>query len=202
MTARKKPDLSAVPAFIVESEFLPDALRAELMLHLTDAPLTGEQKAALLRFCNDWAQLPADTTPAAQQSAQLEAIASNARRLLASMKLDDGTRDVLAAHARCDLGHDRDFLSNVWDAVAALERAAEYTREQMTIDRQSKPGQQRAHALVFSLAGHVCSLTGQMPPKDRASWFAAFAACVGEHFGLTVGPRIIKSGIEAATPAR
>lgn len=202
MTSRKKPDLAPVHAFIVEADFLPDELRTELLLHLAGSPLSDDQKTNLLRRCSELAQTPAVTAPAAKQASNLEAIASNARRLLASMNMDGDTRDVLAMHARCDLGHDAEFLSRVWDAVRALKDAAEYAQQQMTVDRQAKPGQQTARNLVHQLAVYVYNLTGQMPPKDPASWFAPFVECLGKHLDLTVGHRIIKSAIDSANPAR
>ncbi|CAJ0742324.1 hypothetical protein [Ralstonia mannitolilytica] len=203
MSSRKKPDLAPVHAFIVEANFLPVELRTEMLLHLTASPLSDDQKASLLRRCNELAQTPTVTTPAAKQAEQIEAIASKAWGLLNGINAMDGdTRDVLAMHARCELGHDADFLSHAWDVVNALKEAADYTRQQMTIDRQSKPGQQAARNLVHQLAVHVHNLTGQMPPKDPASWFAPFAECLGRHLGLTVGHRIIKSVIDSATPAR
>lgn len=201
MTSRK-PDLAPVPAFFVEPDYLPAELRDELLRHLIGSPLVDAEKAALLRAANYWAQIPAVDTPAAQQAAQLEAVASNARRLLGSLKLlTDDARDVLAMHARCDLGHDRDFLSNAWDMVTALEQASDYTQRQMTVTRQAKPAQLRAYNLVFQLAGHVGRLTGKMPPKDPASWFASFVVRVGEHVGLKVGVDILRKGIDAATPS-
>ncbi|MGC5883597.1 hypothetical protein [Ralstonia pseudosolanacearum] len=202
MTSRKKPDLAPNPAFWIDPDYLPDALRAELLLHLAGSPLSDDKKDELLRRCSELAQSPTVTTPAAKQASHLEAIASNARRLLASMNIDGDTRDVLATHARCDLGHDAEFLTRVWDAVHALEVAAEYTQQQMTVDRQTKPGQQTARNLVHQLAVHAYNLTGQMPPKDPASWFTPFAECLGKHLGLTVGHRIIKSVIDSAKPAR
>ncbi len=202
MTSRKKPDLTPNREFWINPDYLPNALRAELLLHLAGSPLSDDQKANLLHRCSELAQSPRVATPAAKQASHLETIASNARRLLASMNIDDDTRDVLATHAHCDLGHDTEFLSRVWDAVHALEVAAEYTQQQMTADRQAKPGQQTARDLVHQLATCVHNLTGQMPPKDPASWFAPFAECLGKHLGLAVGHRIIKSVIDFANPAR
>ena len=63
MTEHKKPNLSPVRGLFLRPDYLPDILRDELVLHLKGSPLSDEQKELLLRYCNDLAQLPADTTP-------------------------------------------------------------------------------------------------------------------------------------------
>jgi hypothetical protein len=89
------------------------------------------------------------------------------------------------------------LLSSVWDWVAALETASNYTAQQFKIGKTSKPEQMRARDLVSMLAERVRELTGAPPPKDPASWFAGFAECLGKHLKLQIGTRIVKSGIEA-----
>ena len=87
-------------------------------------------------------------------------------------------------------------MSSTWDWVTALEQAAGYTAAQYKIDKQSKPEQMRARGYVSMLAQRVRELTGYPPPKDRSSWFADFATCLGRQLDLPIGPRIVASGIE------
>ncbi len=114
------------------------------------------------------------------------------------------------------------FLEQTWEWVNALEATADYVRSRQESSRQDKPKQARARALVANLASFHVQLTGtirpgdktaprfspdwcdkrlpgKVPPKDPAAWFAKFAECLGEHMGLEVGPRIVRSGIEMAT---
>lgn len=114
------------------------------------------------------------------------------------------------------------FLEQTWEWVDALEAAADYVRSRQESSRQDKPKQARARALVANLASFHVRLTGTTlpgdktaarfspewcdtrrlgttPPKDPAAWFARFVECLGEHMGLDVGPRIVRSGIEMAT---
>ena len=114
------------------------------------------------------------------------------------------------------------FLEQTWEWVNALEATAGYVRSRQEASRQDKPKQARARALVANLASFHVQLTGTIrpgdktaprfspdwcdtrlpgtaPPKDSAAWFAQFVKCLGEHMGLEVGPRIVRSGIEMAT---
>lgn len=202
---RKGPNLAPTPGLWINPDFLPGTLRAEMLLHLHKSPLTEDQQAGLIRFCNDLAQLPADDTPMATQADELEKVAANARRLLASLAgLSPGARDALAMHAhdlnlRGDDEQGDSFTANAWEMVHALEVAAGHTLSQLEFDRQAKPAQQRGRGLVIAMAGYLIRTTGKAPPKDRAAWFAAFVECFGQHMGLEIGPRIVAAGIEAAT---
>ncbi len=215
-----KPDFSVGGGGWVDPEFIPAPVRDELLLHLQKSPLTDEQKAALIGYANDMAQMVIDDElmPAQTQRQQIERIASDARRLLqAMMLLRKPAREALNAHAdylawgscppvaldaavktaiRQQVG-DGGLLAVGWDYVEALEKAAEYAAQQYNMDTTTKPEQQRARGYVAMLAEHVRDVTGAIPPKDKASWFACFASCLGGHVGLPIGPRIVASGIAA-----
>lgn len=203
---------------MVDPEFIPASVRRELMLHLEKSPLTGEQKTALIECANDMGQewMDGELLPAQIQRAQIERIASDARRLLQALnQLSRPAREALHAHTDYLAYGSRppveleqavratikqpggSLLSTGWDYVEALEKAAEYAAEQYTMDKTTKPEQLRARGFVSMLAEHVRGMTGKAPPKDKASWFACFAACLGEHLVLPIGPRIVVSGIAA-----
>ena len=203
---------------MVDAEFIPAPVREELLRHLHKSPLTGEQKSALIEYANDIGQMVMDgeLTPAQAQRKQIERVANEARRLLQALnQLSQPARDALHAHTDYLAYGSRppveleqavkasikqpggSLLSTGWDYVEALEKAAEYAAQQYTIDTTTKPEQSRARGFVSMLAEHVRAMTGKAPPKDKASWFACFAACLGAHLALPIGPRIIASGIAA-----
>ena len=218
MSTRKKPDFAVGGGGLVDPEFVSGGVRSELLLHLKKAPLTDEQKNALIDYANDISQMVCDgeLQPAAQQKQQIESIASDARRLLASLHALDGPA-LEALHAHADylafgtkppvelnraVKHairqpGGSLAAGAWDWVHALEMAADYAAQQYAPTTTSKPSQMRARGLVALLAEHIRAMTGNTPPKDQASWFAAFVACLGEHLGLEIGPRIVASGIGA-----
>lgn len=217
MNSRKKPEFDRTGGWI-DPDFLPIAVKRELMLHLKQSSLADTAKTSLIEFCVEVAQMiDTDTAAYAQQVRQIKAIESNARRLIASMtQMSPSATEAFTAHAdylaygtkppinlpkaiKAEIRRPGgNMLSSAWDWVQSLEQAAAYTVEQYRIDRQSKPEQLKARGFVSMLATRVRELTGKLPPKDRASWFAAFAACAGDHIGLHVGPRIVSSGIDAA----
>ena len=203
---------------MVDPEFIPADVRRELLLHLEKSPLTGEQKKALIQYANDMGQMVMDgeLLPAQIQRTQIERVANEARRLLQALnQLSQPARDALHAHTDYLAYGSRppveleqavkasikqpggSLLATGWDYVEALEKAAEYAAQQYTIDTTTKPEQSRARGFVSMLAEHVRGMTGEPPPKDKASWFACFAACLGEHLALPIGPRVIASGITA-----
>ncbi len=203
---------------MVDPDFIPDGVRAELMLHLNRSQLTDNQKTALLNFANDIGQMVMDgeIETGKSQRMQIEAIETNAKRLLASLALL-GHPALQALHAHTDylafgsappveLGTEiksaikqpgGSLLSLAWDWVEALEKASQYAAAQYSLDKQSKPEQMRARGYVSMLAEHVHALSGAHPPKDRSAWFAGFTACLGERLGLEIGPRVVASGIDA-----
>lgn len=217
MTTRAKPDFSAGGGGMVDAEFIPAPVRRELLLHLEKAPLSDEQKNALIEYANDMGQMVMDDelTPAQADRKQIERVASEARRLLQALQqLSTPAREALHAHTDylaygsrppveleqaviATIRQGGSLLSTGWDYVEALEKAAEYAAEQYTMDTTTKPQQLRARGYVSLLAERVRAMTGKAPPKDKASWFACFAACLGAHLALPIGPRIIASGIAA-----
>lgn len=111
------------------------------------------------------------------------------------------------------------ILDESWEWISALEAAAEHALSQQRPSKQAKPKEESARSLVANLASYHVQLTGSivrgdktaerwspewcdirtpgvLPPKDAASWFAKFAVCLGQHMGLEIGPRIVRSGIE------
>lgn len=202
---------------MVDAEFIPAPVRRELLLHLEKAPLSDEQKNALIKYANDMGQMVMDDelTPAQADRKQIERVASEARRLLQALQqLSTPAREALHAHTDylaygsrppveleqaviATIRQGGSLLSTGWDYVEALEKAAEYAAEQYTMDTTTKPQQLRARGYVSLLAERVRAMTGKAPPKDKASWFACFAACLGAHLALPIGPRIIASGIAA-----
>lgn len=214
----KKPDLSSGHGGMVDPEFIPADVRKNLMLALVHSPLTEDQKISLLDYANDISQmiLASEIETGKKIREQIEKVASDARRLLSSINtIGEPARDALHAHANylawgstppVELDYHikeqikdprTTLLSSAWDWVAALEASASYATTQFKIDKTSKPKQMRGRGFVSMMAERILELTGTKPPKDPASWFAGFAECLGQHLSIEVGPRIVKSGIEA-----
>jgi hypothetical protein len=213
-----KPDFSPGHGAWVDPEFIPAEVRRSLMLALVHSPLTDAQKSLLLEYANDIGQmvLAERLESGKKQREQIEAIATNARRLLSSMKLMGApARDTLNGHTdylaygsappveieqhikEQIIQPGASLLSSAWDWVAALESSASYAAEQFNIDKTSKPAQMRGRGFVARMAGRVRELTGVKPPKDPAAWFAEFVECLGQHLEIEIGPRIVASGIKA-----
>lgn len=225
-TKRIKPDFSTGTAEWIDQDFFPPTVMRELTLHLKRSPLTQRQREALLVFASGICQSPfpndleteksQPVETGKRQREQIEAVAANASRLLASLTLLGGpAASALRAHADFLVyGHgvpvelDKQIkatlqqsgerlLPMAWDWIDALEVASTYAAKQFDIDKTTKPKQMRGRGYVAELAKHIQELTGSKPPKDSASWFAAFVECVGRHMGLEIGTRVVKSGIES-----
>lgn len=217
MAERKRPN------FTIQSGWWhnPDHLRADtrswLEMHAATSGLDPAQQKQLIEHANQIAQVPHDEDePIAAQRASLEKLASDAHRLLSRLNtLSKPTIATLAMYTREACierpsplpiemverirDQDRpDMLERTWDWVEALESAAQYASSQLAPSRQDKPKQARARGMVASLAACYIRLTGNPPPADDAAWFAQFAGQLGESMGLTVGTRIVRSGIGEA----
>ncbi len=213
----RKPDLSSGEGHWVDPDFFTPVVRQELRDHLVEAPLTDAQKESIVNFCSSMAQcLEEESTPLALQREQILSVQADARRLLLSINamspsaraalgahadyLAYGSRppidlaDIVVAHIRKPGGG---LLSGGWDWAQSVELAAAYAASKYSIDRQSKPGQMRARGFVSLLAEFVVQLTGQLPPKSRATWFEGFCRTLGTHVGMQIGPAIVKAGVEA-----
>lgn len=160
--------------------------------------------------------MQASTSPAAQQRAQLQAVASDARRLLHHLAvLNEAARASLKPHAEylalCApeklnerareillSGRGRELFELAWDVAEVLEAVTDYAASECSGTRQDKPEQDRLRAFVAELAREVHRLTGKAPPKDRAAWYAGFVAVLAESFGQTPGPRLIATAIDSA----
>lgn len=218
---REKPEFSGSCGGWIDPDFFPAKLRQQLLDNLTKSPLTDAQKAALIAHANEMAQVVFDgpRIPHKQVVQELQAIESNARRLLASLKsLSPQTAQAIHAHTGpmafgayrelpiADHVRNSDvegFLGRAWDWVDALEQVAVLTADQHQLDRQTKPDQSRARGFVSMMAAYLHSATGELPPKDRSAWFAAFMSEIGAFMGYEIGSRMIASGIEqTATPTR
>lgn len=218
---REKPEFSGSCGGWIDPDFFPAKLRQQLLDNLTRSPLTDDQKATLIKFANDMAQVVFDgqRIPHKQVVKELKAVESNARRLLASLNsLSPQTAQAIHAHTgpmafgayrelpiadHVRSGDVEGFLGRAWDWVDALKQVAVLTAEQHQLDRQTKPDQSRARGYVSMVAGYVHGVTGEFPPQDRSAWFAAFMGAAGSFLGYEIGPRVIASGIkQAITPTR
>ena len=138
---------------------------------------------------------------------QLEKVAGDARRLLASINLLSPPARSAAKAAAGEValglvGHDpevSDALRAAGTAIAlkqaavwvnALEQCAAHAASEIASTKQDKPGQTRARGIVIELAREIRRLTGQLPP-GRDSWFADFTHALGEVLGLE--PRVLRA---------
>lgn len=215
----RAPQLFAGGGGMIDHEFFPAALVKDLERQLSAAPLTEPQKRELIQHCNDRSQfIPDGDAPASRIIEQLERLANDSRRLLATMNLlERETIDTMQGHeaALVFMGQPEVSLpvsvrrrlmdspegellpvSHEW--VKALEICSNYASSKVHATRQGKPEQAKARALVELAASKVQEMTGKLPAKTRDNWFAAFVSLWLEHLGLDAGPRIVKSGIERA----
>lgn len=212
-----KPDFSVGWGGLVDPAFFPEELKKELLDHLNTSPLSIQQRKALISFASQMAQfgLCGEAIPVQTQRDQIEKIARDSRRLLTSLNaLSEPAKEALHAHTdylaygtnppvqlqqhikAAIREPDGSLLSTAWDWLEALEIAAEYAMQQFTPDTTSKPLLMRARGYVSMLAQHIHAMTGSLPPKSNASWFASFVTRLGEHLELPIGPRVVASGVE------
>lgn len=216
-----KPDFSVGGGGIVDPNFIPASVKSECLLHMNRSNLTESQQSAFLQYANDIAEtvMDGDLTPGSAQRTRLEAVRDAAHKLLTAMnslqqqqsalEAMQGSTDSLAwgsapleelpqvvLQAIAPRGQD-ELLPVAWDWVSALELSADHASKQFALGKQSKPAELRARDYVTNMAQYVKDTTGKPPPKDAASWFAGVMGCLGEHLGLSIGPRIVASGIEA-----
>lgn len=216
---RPKPDFSAGCGGWVDPDFFPAAVRREAALHLGKSNLSEDQRSAFLTFANDMAQMimDDDSTPGAAQREQIARIEEAADRLLSALgALKHPAMEALQAHTDyltygsappVNLPESvlqaikprgkGELLNAGWDWAHALQQAADYAASKYELGKDSKPDLLRARGYVSLLADHVKRMTGKPPPKDPASWFACVMACLGEPMGLSIGARVVASGIKA-----
>jgi hypothetical protein len=221
MKTLAKPDFSVGGGGFVDPDFIPASVKGECFLHLNRSKLTESQQTAFLAYANDIAEMVMDGELAAgsAQRARIVAVQDAAHALLTAInalqqqqpalegmrahtdyltwgstppvKLPQPVLEAIAPRGKGEL------LATAWDWISALELAADYASNQFVLGKQSKPDEMRARGYVSMLAQYVKDTTGKPPPKDPAAWFAGVMRCLGEHLGLSIGARIVASGIEA-----
>lgn len=219
MRALKKPDLSSGKGGIVDYKFIPELLRYELKLHMSADNQSVTDIEIFLDACGAATQamtIDREVIGLSEEKRQIEAIANNARRLLASINAtEQQTRDTFSGHCLAltdisippinlpkrvitDLRRNskgETLLEITWDYLQALEQAALYAANQITPSKQSKPDQVNGSGLTAKVVDAYFRVFKSLPPADRAGWFAGFMKCLGDHYGVACGPRIVSSAI-------
>lgn len=219
MRAVKKPNLSLGSSFWVNPDYLPDILCDELKLHIRPAGLPDASVRAFLASCGTVAQYvkaSRSQISLAAEKNQIDAIATHARSLLASInRLDRQAIDTLGKHGDAlqfvsspavrlpprvvadakPPTHENGLLSRAWDYVLALEQVANYASVKLKPSTSTKPETTNARHLTSQVVDHFRHHFGALPPADAASWFAGFMACLGGHLGLRCGAGIVRSVI-------
>lgn len=202
---------------IIDEQFLPESLRSELLLGLKRSPLTKDQQRSLINYANMISQSYGETQSAsyAKQRNEIEAVAQNARRLLASINLlSESARKQFESHSlyllmgsappvtmpkivKTTTPNKEHILSPASEWISAVELAGTYAASQYKIDRQSKPEQNTARSLVGMMARHIKEMTGKLPPTDRNGWFTQFMSRLADKSKLPMGSTIVEAGIKS-----
>lgn len=218
----KKPDFTVGGGFMVDPEYLPEAVRSRCRDSLRKSRLSEAQISDLLQFASKEAQYQLrDVIAYSKQKEQLDEVERAAHALLVALnKLHPEAKQMFQAHAdylafttpepgqplplparvlRAVMPRgNEEILDAAWDWVEAVETGAQYAADQFNYNRQSKPDQILARSYIASLARHIKDMTGTTPPVDPASWFQAFIDClVKDHLNLPSGNRILQSAIES-----
>lgn len=216
----KKPELGHGIGYMVNSKFLPVELRKVLMeLIKVETGLPKTKINAFLDDCGEAAQMMVmdrEQIGLGEQQTQLETIATNAHRLLASINTaNEKSRETLTSHSEylafgssppvklprkviADVrvhGTENTLLALAWDYVQALEQAAHYAAEQIVPSKQAKPEQFNGTRLTSFVVDAYWQRFNALPPKNQAGWFAAFMKDLGGHFKVACGPRIVNNVI-------
>ena len=218
--AIKKPNLGCGNGCMVDSKFLPAELRKVLMdLIEVETELPKNKIDAFLDDRGEAAQMMVEDREQiglGEQQKQLEVIATNAHRLLASINAaNEKSRETLTAHSEylafgssppvklprkviADVrvhGTENTLLALAWDYVQALEQAAQYAAEQIVPSKQAKPEQINGTRLAAFVVDAYWQRFNALPPINQAGWFAGFMKYLGDHYKVACGPRIVNNVI-------
>ena len=202
----------------VNAPFLADKIRQELMLHLGQAGLTNDQVERFLDSCNHIARIEngeRQRIGADLVRKDLQGIAGNVRRLRNSIRkadpqavdsqgiyIDEMAEKYLPAlHHSYPVSDETDSqyhpFSKIWLFLELLELSANQAAGDLQPSRQAKPSQVNGLRLTTKVAKAYWLQCGNLPPANRASWFAGFMECLGSHLQMQCGPRIVATGIRA-----
>ena len=225
MMVIKKPELGYGIGYMVDSNFLPAELRKELMELIESETKLLDNKAETMRVdlflddCGVAAQrmvMDREQIALGKEQNQLKTIATNARRLLASINAaNEKTHETFTAHAEyliygttppvklpgkiiADLrgcGPENTLLAMGWDYAQALEQAANYAAEKIEPSKQAKPEQINGTRLTSLVVDAYWQRFNALPPMNQAGWFVAFMERLGAHFKVACGPRIVNKVI-------
>jgi hypothetical protein len=122
--------------------------------------------------------------------------ASDTARRRASLYADELAlcrQSSLSARALEAVNNRDELLCVAHELAGDIEAIARYTAGKLTPSRQRKPAERKARLLVGNVACVWREITGKLPPRHRTTWFAEFCAALGEHLGLRIGARLVRS---------
>lgn len=216
-----KPDFAPVHAMWIDDEFLPHKLTVALRKEIPASAMDEKKIGGFLRRCAGHAHHFHECgtpEPVSAIVGELEKVAANARRLLASMRaLSPDAISTFNAHfdylafgsnppvQLCEESkqgrlYEGRFLSLAWDVTEDLMHANEYSVSECSPDRTSKPKQNVARGLVYFIALEVRAVTGHRPPYSKETWFPKFMALLGAHLGFPCGRALVESVIKEQFP--
>ena len=190
-------------------DYFPKDLATRLAGVLARAKsLTADDRKKFLTKCASHSQARSMAGPlrsTAKTKGELEQLAASARALLQKLgnmsnaakgtfnahhtELMSVAKPNRALHARLsptEAMRGAAFLSLLWDQVQDLENTLRYTADKVDVNRQTKPKQNQARALVFDIAGEFKLIAGKAPPYSKNSWFVEFMEVLCEWDGLAL----------------
>jgi hypothetical protein len=207
----------AIEGVWIDPDFLPPKVRQELLDNLADSDLTLSQRDDFIAYTAQVVQeMQGDETEYAARVRQLQELANAAEALQRkAVELCDGAVEAfeaIEAHCRfssqppielrqsviAQLRADRAaLLVEGLQWVEAIGQVAGHAASSIKVGRGARPAQHFAQGLLADLVRWVVDVTGSKPPKDRSSWFAGYAACLGQFLSRPMGPRVVSGAIEA-----
>lgn len=196
-----KPDFEApIDGGWVDPNFLPPALRVQLLELLKEGRIEGDAANDFVVACSRIAQ--ATSTVASRQVAsktlsELDALATASRTLLHALQPVNLSADAIDAIDACCVSSAETLLSRAWEAVSALDQAARAAGDPLHFDRRHRASEAAGRGLLERVLTAYQALFHSMPPAGARQWFASFMTALGAHLGVTCGPRPVAAAIRA-----
>jgi len=199
-----------------DPSFLPAELRAHLVELLRDQGIDDAQAAAFVSECSrtvHFMHLVRERSKRAQVRDELEHVAKKAHEtLLAMNRLSVDGWERLREEAAINVEWPDSVLAVmdeldeypiqfIWDIIAVLEATALQVACNIDVQRRHRSAEDAAKELSFMVARQFFARFGWFPSSDQNGWFVDFMRCMGQHIGVTCGPRPVASGMKEARDA-
>jgi len=212
MKKLKKPEFSYIKAKVLDPNYFPDDLRKELRALLPNR-ISDADAARFLVSCAEEVQMVEMSArenaigKMVEELTRIEKQANALRRSLMAMSAQTGSaftahfKFLCVAPALADpisplsqhlVASEGGVLSGAWDILTDLEAGASYAASMCKPRKRPTVEEVNATALVHGLAQRYFNCFGELPPRNKETWFPRFVEHIGKHYGLKCGLKITR----------